>query len=669
MTTKAYKKIPSLNELIEHRLNRRDTLKGIAKSAAAPALGSLLACDSDVSGSAIKKVTDPLGFREISHFYDDTHHVAEGYEANVLIGWGDTVVGDPAPFVPADLTAESQARRFGYNNDFVCYLPLPWGSNNSDHGLLCVNHEFANPHLMFPGFSSQFHAAEMATQERVDIEQQAVGLSVIEIRKDDERWHVVANSPFARRISATTKTELTGPVAGHHRVRTAADPTGTSPLGTLGNCAGGLTPWGTVLTAEEVFTDFFWGNPDAASIPPEELRSLMIFGTAGRVLSDTYGDLSFTFKRPLYGWYHHDERFDIAHEPRESNRFGYLVEIDPYDPASVPKKRTALGRYKHEGASIIAKDGMPAVVYSGDDDMNNCVFKFISRMPYRANDRNLNLDILEDGDLYAAQFNADGTGRWIKIVLGELGITKDITDLSDQAEALIEVRRIARLAGATPMDRPEDIETDPVTGRLYLALTRNDNRTPEQVEPANPRAHNRSGHIIEILPPGADGDRDHWSDDFTWDIFLLAGNPTHPDRNNRGAYNKMISPSGWFANPDNLAFDPFGRLWIATDGFPSARGPKGDAAPVHDGVWATEITGPNRALTRHFFGCPRGAELCGPFFTPDAKTLFVAVQHPAVEPQSTYDQPSTRWPDFSEKLPPRPAVVAITKRDRGIIGS
>ncbi len=659
-----------LNDLVEARLSRREAIKRLAKASAASAalsvpFASLSACAADTHEKSTSQAT--LTFHEIEHHYDETHHVAEGYDASVLISWGDVLLGDPSPFDPGTLTAESQSLRFGYNNDFVAYLPLPLGSNNSDHGLLCVNHEFPSADLMFPGYRSRREAAPKMTQAQAEIEQQAVGFSILEIKREQDGWEVVDDSPYARRISATTPMTLSGPVAGHRRVQTSADPQGVTPIGTLGNCAGGMTPWGTVLTGEELFADFFWG--DATELPPEERRSLGTYGGGGIGLNDAYGAIASAQQRTLYSWYRFDKRFDVAHEPRESNRFGYLVEIDPYDPASVPKKRSALGRFKHEGASIVARDGESVVVYSGDDDMDNCVYKFVSRDTYNAEDRTSNLDILDNGDLYAAQFNADGSGRWLKLELGENGLTQAATGLADQTEVLLEARRMARLAGATPMDRPEDIDTDPVTGRVFVALTRNDQRAATQVEPANPRAQDRSGHIVEILPPGGDGNRNHTAEEFEWDVLLLGGDPAHPDADKRGSYHDAISASGWLANPDNLAFDPLGRLWIATDGLPGTRSADGDHTPIHDGLWATEITGSDRALTRHFFGCPRGAEMCGPCFTPNGQTLFVAVQHPGADWPRTFDEPTTRWPDFDENLPPRPAIVAITKRGGGMIGS
>ncbi|MGS2723701.1 PhoX family protein [Porticoccus sp. GXU_MW_L64] len=673
-------KTDTFNDVLNRRLSRRSALKGMAGTTAfvagATSVAGLAGCSIDHT----EKTSPALTFDELPHGYDTTHHVAPGYNADVLIRWGDPLFEDaPDNFSGGIKDAESQKVQFGYNNDFIGFQSLPLGSNNSDHGLLCVNHEFTTSRLMFPGVKDVGYLLE-SSREQVDIEMAAHGHSVIEIKKVDGQWQVVKDSKYNRRLSAHTEIEITGPVAGHRRLQTSTDPTGRKVYGTLGNCAGGVTPWGTILIAEENFQVYFDGDQiEADKKAPGERRNYGLFNAGYYQYRDKDPDLTeqeqanqppeLKGKRAFYRWADYHDRFHIEKEPREFNRFGWMVELDPYDPQSTPKKRTALGRFAHEGATIVAEHGKQVVAYSGDDGKNQFIYKFVSKDKYDKNNRTANMELLAEGDLYVAKFHPTGVGEWLKVELKETGwATPTFTNLQNPEEALIETRLVARLLGATAMDRPEDIETNPVTGRTYVMLTNNNERTPETTDPTNPRADNRWGQIVEILPPGIDGSRDHLADHFQWDMFLLAGDPNHPDGGKRGRYHKDVTKDGWFANPDNVAFDPQGRMWISTDGFPKNKTPEGLDAPIHDGVWACETTGENRALTRHFFGCPIGAELCGPCFTPDGETFFVSVQHPGDVPGSDYSNPATRWPDFDQANPPRPSVVVISKKGGGRIG-
>jgi hypothetical protein len=248
--------------------------------------------------------------------------------------------------------------------------------------------------------------------------------------------------------------------------------------------------------------------------------------------------------------------------------------------------------------------------------------------------------------------------EWLPLVHGQGELT-EANGFKSQADVLIEARRAADLLKATKMDRPEDIEVDPKSGKVYVVLTKNDKRKADQVDAVNARAENKWGHIVELTPPAKDGKTDHAATKFAWDIFLQAGDPK--DAAQGAKYGGEVSESGWLACPDNVAFDPQGRIWISTDGFTDFG--------VHDGVWAADTDGAGRAITKHFVGCPRGAEMCGPVFTPDGQTLFVSVQHPGEEDESNFDNPTTRWPDFADGVPPRPSVVAIVKKGGGEIGS
>ncbi|MGE0734402.1 MAG: PhoX family phosphatase [Alphaproteobacteria bacterium] len=625
---------PHFHEVLDRRLGRRGALKligGVAASAAA--LPWLRVGDAFASGA---------GFKEVARRLDERHHVAEGYESQILLRWGDAVLAGAPAFDPSALAAAAQARQFGYNNDFLAFLPLPYGSGSSTHGLLVASHEYTNAELMWAGIEEGRKGLEKVTKTQVEVEMAAHGLSVVELRKDGGAWRVVAGA-YNRRVTAGATTfRISGPAAGHARLRTRQDPTGTRVVGTINNCSGGKTPWGTILSGEENFNFYFGGPVPAAEA--ENYRSLRL-------------------DRPsYYAWHRFDDRFDMGKEPNEPNRFGWVVELDPYAPGSLPIKRTALGRFKHEGAACVVNDDGRLVVYSGDDEADQFIYKFVSRARVDPSNRAANANVLDDGTLYVARLNDDGTIEWLPLVHGT-GPLIAANGFHSQADILIETRRAAALLKPTRMDRPEDIEAHPKTGHVFAALTNNRARKPEGVDKANPRANNKYGHIVEMIPPRTTaGALDHAAPNGRWDIFLLAGDPAVEAHGAK--YHPGVSANGWLAAPDNLAFDPGGRMWIATD-----QGALQRDTQIPDGLYACDTDGAEKALTRLFFACPLGAELCGPEFTPDGKTLFVAVQHPAEGKGSTFAKPSTAWPDFTPGVPPRPSVLAITKRDGGAIGS
>jgi hypothetical protein len=622
-----------LLELAKARLSRRAALKGFVTTAAFGAVGGTL-----TSKIALAAAGDPstLAFVSLAQVIKEDQQVAPGYSARVLIRWGDRVASQAPEFDPIAQSADAQARQFGYNNDFLGYFPLPRGSDSSAHGLLHVNHEYTDPQLMFAGWS-----AEAQTPEQTQIELMAHGGTTIEIQKRDGIWSVVPDSQYARRITLATEMEIVGPAAGHDRLKTSADPTGTKVLGTLNNCAGGKTPWGTVLMAEENFHQYFGGALPSAS---PEAASYKRYGVKAEA---------------EYPWHQSVERFDLAKEPNEPNRFGWIVEYDPYDPDSRPKKHTAVGRFKHEGATnLINKDGR-LVLYSGDDERFDYLYKYVSNGTFDPAAGAANSALLDDGTLYVAKFDEDKL-TWLPLVQGEGPLTA-ANGFATQADVLIGTRLAADLVGATPMDRPEDVEPNPVNDRVYVNLTNNSKRKADQLDGPNPRPENEHGQVVELIPPGGEGkDADHAATEFGWEILLLAGDPRkegsgakyHPDT------------KAWISSPDNCAIDPKGRLWIATD---QGSGQRKNAIP--DGIYACDVSGDGRALLKFFYACPKDAEMCGPEFTPDGRTLFVAPQHPGEADESTFENPSTRWPDFKDGVPPRPSVVAITKDDGGPIGS
>jgi secreted PhoX family phosphatase len=632
----------TMGEVIAARFSRRGFLKGsLAVSAIAATVSPIALITADNARAASGSV---FSFDEVEAGIDDKHHVAAGYDADILLRWGDPIFADAPEFDPANQTPEAQAKQFGYNNDYVGYIPL---DGSSEHGLLVVNHEYTNEHLMFPGIVTLSEGeikVSDADQKRVDIEMAAHGGTIVEIRKEGGKWQVVKDGKLNRRITATTEMQLSGPVAGHDRVKTNADASGTKVFGTINNCAGGVTPWGTYILAEENFHGYFAGelpadHPEAANYE----RVGVPDGT--------------------YQWANFYDRFDVSKEPNEPNRFGWIVEVDVQDPNSAPKKRTALGRFKHEGAeSIVAPDGR-VVFYLGDDERFDYVYKFVTAGKFNPDDRAANMDLLDEGTLYVAKFAEDGTFEWLPLVHGQGPLTAE-NGFASQADVLIETRRAGDLLEATKMDRPEDIQPNAANGKVYVLLTNNTKRKAEQVDAANPRAESAFGHIIELIEDGGD----FAATKGKWEILLKCGDPSVAEVG--ASFSTATTANGWFGMPDNCAIDAAGRLWVSTDG----NSPK--ATGRTDGLWAVDTEGEARATSKLFFRVPIGGELCGPLFTPNDETVFVAVQHPADGGEdwegfgrpSYYEDLSTRWPDFKEDMPVRPSVVAITKQGGGKIG-
>jgi uncharacterized protein len=562
-----------------------------------------------------------LTFPPIEPNVDDDVVVPDGYGWDVFIRWGDPLTTNAGEFDFANQSPEAQAQQFGYNCDFLAFLP----GNGGDVDLLWVNHETPSATLMLPD-----RDAAHPTERQVNIELAAIGGSVVAIRHTGEnRYQYVRGHRLNRRITGETPMLLTGPAAGSSLLRTSEDPTGTRVRGTLHNCAGGVTPWGTVLTCEETFSVFF-GN--LAGVTDQRIRALH-----ERFMSETGPS-----KRL---WERHHPRFDLGREPHEPFRFGWVVEVNPFEPSSTPRKRTAMGRFEHEGATpAITRDGRVAV-YMGDDEAFEYVYKFITA----GRVDNADSDLLDDGTLYVAHFDVNqagnGIGQWLPLVHGERGLTEE-HGFASQADVLINTRGAADVVGATPMDRPEDIEISPVTGAVYLVMTQNPERSAKAgpgTSPANPRSFNTAGHVIELVEDGDDAA----ATTFTWRIFLLCGNPDDPSTFFAGFPKNQVSP---IATPDNLTFDRQGHLWLATDG-------QSDALGFNDALYAVPVTGRDRGHVRMFASVPRGAEATGPVFSPDGRTLFASVQHPGQD--GTLRNPSSDWPDRVQ--PPRPSVIMLYK--------
>ncbi|HSE02650.1 MAG TPA: alkaline phosphatase PhoX, partial [Methylomirabilota bacterium] len=377
--------MPSFDDVLRARLSRRRLLAGGLATAGLGLLGPAAVAQGPL-----------LGFTGVPASSADALVVPPGYLAQVLYAWGDPISDGPAFRANASSTAADQLRQAGMHHDGMHFFPLPAGTRGSSHGLLAINHEYADDGLLHPDGMRTW------TAEKVRKSQAAHGVSVIEVRLAGGRWDVVRPSRYARRITAATPMGLDGPAVGHAWMRTAADPDGRLALGTISNCAMGHTPWGTYLTCEENFQFYFVNR--SGSVPPGQRR----YGITGRGGG--------------YRWHEHDERFDAARHANEPHRFGWVVELDPFDPRCTPLKRTALGRFKHEGAALAVAADRRVVFYMGDDERFEYVYKFVSRDPCTSGGPAANATVLERGTLYAARFDPDGTGTWLALAPGQNGL-------------------------------------------------------------------------------------------------------------------------------------------------------------------------------------------------------------------------------------------------------
>jgi hypothetical protein len=575
-------------------------------------------------------MTDRFGFEAIAASTEDTIIVPQGFKWESVAHWGDLLFSDAPAFDPTTRgTAESQGRAFGDNNDGMSVM------TRDSRVVLVANNEYINPEHIWGNRGRANAEGKMEYLPETDDDDVVKGMmghgvTVAEIAQVNGKWQEVKDSPLNRRINPVTEMAITGPVAGHALVKTGADAAGTTVLGTWNNCGNGQTPWGTYLTCEENVNEYFYA-PEGHAIPAEMNR----YG----VSIDS-----------LYGWEQADVRFDLTQEPNEPNRHGYVVEIDPFDPTATPKKRTALGRFKHENADVVVAPDGRIMVYLGDDERGEFLYRFISEGKYSATGDNS--DLLENGTLYAAKFTADLRGEWVALTPQTTGM--------EMAEILVHTRQAGSKLGATTMDRPEWVASNARRVESYVALTNNSRREPGKTNAGgdamkavenspNPRDKNVYGQILRWKPDGAD----HTSDTFGWDLFALAGNPTVHDGLMGGSEN--VNAGNLFNSPDGLGFSENGLLFIQTDGNYSN---EGDFAGMGNNQML--VGGPTTGEIRRFLVGPREAEITGHAWSPDRKTLFVGVQHPGEDMGSS-------WPGPAGSVP-RSGIVAITRDDGGMIG-
>jgi len=626
--------------VVQRAVNRRGFLlkSGVGAAAVAFMSTGLTGCGGGDDAPAPAPTPAPapaaqplLGFTAIATYTDDGVSVAPGYTATPILPWGTPLFASGAGSTwasDASDNAAAQARQMGDNHDGIHYFAI---GGKSDEGLLVMNHEYTNLQYLFT--DGQVNSLDDANKDL-----NAHGVSVAHIRRTAGVWSLVVGSSYNRRITGNTPMLLTGPAAGDSLLTTVADPTGTVALGTLNNCGNGWTPWGTYLTCEENFNQYF-GTLNTASPGTTRNANMVRYGLPSGTTSRKYES--------------YIDRFDWQKEPNEANRFGWIVEIDPFDPTSTPKKRTALGRIKHENAAYAFTADGRVVVYMGDDQAGDYIYKFVSTGKYVEGDIVNNRNLLDSGTLYVAKFNDGaatgdmmGTGEWLPLTTANPALAA----YASPAQILVNTRLAADALAATKMDRPEWVTVHPETNEVYVTLTNNSGRTV--TDDANPRTSNVYGQIIRWRETGGDAA----ALTFEWDLFVLAGNPTITQANplNNGSAN--VTAANTFNSPDGLGFDAAGRLWIQTDGAYSNTGNF-----ANQGNNQMLCSDPTTKEIRRFFVGPKECEVTGLTFTPDSKTMFINIQHPG-------EGGNSHWPEGGTARP-RSATIVITKDDGGVIGT
>ncbi|MEZ5971798.1 MAG: DUF839 domain-containing protein [Hyphomonadaceae bacterium] len=644
----------------------------------------------------------PPEFQSVGPTNADTISLPPGYRWRTLIAWGDALFEGMSSFDPDALIRADQERRFGQNNDMLALFPADYSfpfASNTQRYLLCANHEYVEPSLLFPALA----ALQDFTPAHVEAALAAIGCTVVEVEQNGGEWRIVKNPESGngrnRRITPFSPVIFSGAAANHRWIRAgatafnAAEPAGPDAdpnevrCGTLANCAGGRTPWGTYLTSEENFNTSGTMLTDASAPALAAAQT----DTAWILASGNFGT-------PLYSTMREGQlppRFDVSANPYGPAVYGWVVEIDPYDPTWVPRKRTSLGRKKGECANTaLTKNGRVAV-YMGDDQIDEFIYKFISTGHFDPNNRTGNRDLLDEGQLYVARFNEDGAGDWLPLNLERINSAVAEAPyharFEDTGDVAIRAREAARLLGATPMDRPEDVE--PLIdadwlGRGTILLSCTYNRNEEFYRPGNPRRgdaqanhiqqSNVGGHILRI----DEHNNDCGATRFRWDVFTLAGDPR--------ADNTFTLPNGIaadvsvtidgrptfegdrFSCPDNLCVDNSDNLWIATDGSDSV------FPDCNDSVMIAPIGASGPRPVKRFLVAPVGAEVCGPTLAFDETAFFCAIQHPGEANSAGVSNAELRWrnhqrppsnfPDGGDSWP-RSAVVVVTREDGGRVGS
>ena len=698
-----------MDDILAARLSRRSALKGGVSVTAGALLGglSLTACGGGDDPAPVLPPALALGFTAVAKNKNDLVTVPEGYQVSILHALGDPLhYGDESWKNDGSETAESYHRRVGDGHDGMYYFGLTddgkYDASRSDRGLLAVNHEYVvQPYGLHP---AGITAGATRVASEVEKEIYAHGVSVVEVKRGTSNdMSMVRGSRFNRRITSATEMEFTGPAKGNALVKTKFSTDGLKTRGTNNNCANGYTPWGTYVTCEEN-----WLNVVARAAGDNALRSAKEIAGLNRYslpenrkspyLWDTAGtdDLFVRWTSSVTGAAATADYRNIA------NTFGWVVEIDPFNPASTPAKRTALGRFNHEGAwPAPAVVGQPIVMYMGDDARNEYIYKFISKAVWDAKDVNGGMaagaKYLDEGTLYVAKFSADGSGQWLELTFGKNGLDASNATyaFADQADVVTHARIAADIRGATKMDRPEWGGVNPLNGEAYMTLTNNSNRvattatpTGSQLKPdaANPRYYedmkgttsqkgNPNGHIIRWREAAGSVA----ATSFAWDIYLFAAqSDAATDVNLSG-----LTAVNDFSSPDGLYFDPRGLLWIQTDDgaytdvtncmmLAAVPGKVGDGGAATAAGGTATIKGANATAdtVRRFLVGPKDCEITGIAVTPDGKTLFFNVQHPGENGNLT--TPTSAWPasqteTISTKRP-RSATVVVTRKDGGAVG-
>lgn len=642
-------------DVIQTRFSRRAMLQGsLGVGAVAFLGGTLAACGGSSSSSRPGGVGQPrLGFDAVPAGRDDTIKVPAGYTARPFLPWGTPILGSmPAYMADGSNTGDEQAEQMGSHHDGIHFFPI---NGSSEHGILVMNHEYIDRNVI--------HAAGPSARPRpldeARKEMNAHGIAIVEVQKGANGEWELLNNGLNRRLTAFTEMELAGPVRGSDFVRTAFSPAGTHTRGTLNNCGSGFTPWGTYLISEENWAGYF--HLDASIDPvPRELARYSVTGWQNYHWYDVEDggapiDDAFTrFQTAITGA---DATEDFRNEP---NNFGWIVEFDPYDPTSVPKKRTAMGRFAHEGVvPVPAVVGQPVVFYSGDDSANEYIYKYVSNANYA--EGMTGDDLLDDGTLYVARFNDDGTGEWLALDFDDVDFQADMSEsaikFSSQADVLVNTRSAADMRGATPMDRPEWGAVNPDTNEVYFTLTNNSGR--QYANRANPRVLNRTGHIIRWKEAGAPA-----ATTFTWDIFVFGGRDVEHLKGYVPSTGQHLTEENYFASPDGLLYDESGILWIQTD--MSGNQQAGLTADGDFGNNAMLAAIPETGEIKRFLVGPMDCEVTGVVLTPDHRTMFVNIQHPGDRSQP--GNFTSNWPSEIPGDRPRSATVIITKDDGGVIG-